>query len=192
MIEAYPLRGVTTEATGPPSHNERLWRHPFASILELVERSLATGPICVLANSPLDRVWLSRFLLFGSDVGQLTTLATLKVTWLRGRDLNPRPSGYEPDELTRLPYPTISKRKAPGRFPAGRNCSAGIRSSPPPFHCQHFSTASCQAYGPKPRDNPSRHTPETCPSGPAMHPTMPDNPGVWQLFHRRLASKYTV
>ena len=31
----------------------------------------------------------------------------LAATWLRGADLNHRPSGYEPDELTRLLHPAM-------------------------------------------------------------------------------------
>ena len=38
--------------------------------------------------------------------------------WLRGRDLNPRPSGYEPDELPGCSTPRFEERKLTARADA--------------------------------------------------------------------------
>ena len=37
-----------------------------------------------------------------------------EVSWSRGADLNHRPSGYEPDELTRLLHPAMGYLKGQG------------------------------------------------------------------------------
>src|SRR5687767_10716971 len=43
-------------------------------------------------------------------VGAGSTLAGLRETWLRGGDLNPRPLGYEPNELPDCSTPRHYKR----------------------------------------------------------------------------------
>src|SRR5690625_1602928 len=62
-----------------------------------------------------------------SPAGRLAALAPLAAVgdgrqgrdWLRGRDLNPRPSGYEPDELPGCSTPT-PESKAPASLGSGR------------------------------------------------------------------------
>src|SRR5204863_849839 len=49
-----------------------------------------------------------------------------QVIWLRGRDLNPRPSGYEPDELPGCSTPRLEVRIMPHRV---ANANAKTRST---------------------------------------------------------------
>jgi hypothetical protein len=52
------------------------------------------------------------------DEGRANLLICQRKFWLRGRDLNPRPSGYEPDEL-----PDCSTPRQDSSIPS-RNCQA--------------------------------------------------------------------
>ena len=62
----------------------------------------------------------------------------LPSNWLRGLDLNQRPSGYEPDELPGCSTPRFRRRKM-----ADEQRGRKLFSSPPILVCLEFRAAAC-------------------------------------------------
>src|SRR5690242_16670109 len=58
----------------------------------------------------------------------LGTGPELRFRWWRGRDLNPRPSGYEPDELPDCSTPRRVSQDTRGPLTCGRAAGAGRRA----------------------------------------------------------------
>ena len=65
----------------------------------------------------------------------------LQRRWLRGRDLNPRPLGYEPNELPDCSTPRHRSRRGHLRPAEPSNCSttSAVTSSSAPRHLRYIT-----------------------------------------------------
>ena len=80
-----------------------------------------------IKNGADDQDWTGDLILTKDTLYRLSYISEL--TWLRGMDLNHRPSGYEPDELPTAPPRDMKMVERAGFEPAKRN-AADLQSAP--------------------------------------------------------------
>src|SRR5216684_541133 len=78
-----------------------------------------------------------------NDVNAISCRHAARENWLRGRDLNPRPSGYEPDELPGCSTPRLEIHYAELAIKSKSKISVQKVSARKILSAQHWKRRTC-------------------------------------------------